>query len=124
MIARIALVVDVPNWAFHRIAKSIQLYSPEDMVFDIYFADQSDPFSLHKFLDSRYDLIHYYWRLIPLQIQKGKAKITTAIYDHQYLDDQKLNKQILKVVDGIYASSEILKKSYEAKYPLIRTKFL
>jgi glycosyltransferase involved in cell wall biosynthesis len=116
MAARIALVADVPNWAFHRIAKAVELYSPEDLLFDIYFAHQTDLRSLHKYLDSRYDLIHYYWRLIPLHIQKGKAKVTTAISDHQYLDDQNLNNQIFKIVDGIYASSVMLKEAYDSKY--------
>jgi glycosyltransferase involved in cell wall biosynthesis len=116
MAARIALVVDVPNWAFHRIAKAVQLYSPEDLSFDIYFAYQIDPRSLHKYLDSRYDLIHYYWRLIPLHVQKGKAKVTTAIYDHQFLDDHSLNNQIFKIIDGVYASSVILKEAYDSKY--------
>jgi glycosyltransferase involved in cell wall biosynthesis len=117
LVARIALVADVPNWAFHRIAKAIQFYSPEDLIFDIYFAHQTNLSTLHKYLDSRYDLIHYYWRLIPLHVRKGDAKITTAIYDHQYLDDHKLNSQIFKVIDGVYASSAILKKQYDERYP-------
>lgn len=116
MAARIALVVDVPNWAFHRIAKAVQLYSPEDLLVDIYFAYQTDLRSLHEYLDSRYDLIHYYWRLIPLHVKKGNAKVTTAIYDHQYLDDHSLNNQIFKIVDGVYASSVILKEAYDSKY--------
>lgn len=119
MVAKIALVADVPNWAFHRIAKAIQFYSPKDLIFDIYFAQKTDFNTLHNYLDSRYDLVHYYWRLIPLQVQKRTAKITTAIYDHQYVHDTDLNNQIFKVIDGIYASSAILKGEYDAKYPAL-----
>lgn len=118
---KVALVADIPNWAFHRIAKNIKMSLSNQFSADIFFAKDENLRQLHEYLDSKYDLVHYFWRLIPIQInakKTSKTKITTSIYDHTDLDNRSLHLALRNSVHGITCSSDMILQVYESSTQL------
>ena len=110
---RIALVVDVPDWAFHRIAKKIREYAPTGFEFSIFFIDYRNIKNFLKFEASNYDLVHFFWRTHVLSTPKDRNyKVSTSIYDHLYLDNLELTRKMLQRADYTYCSSNKLRDAY------------
>jgi glycosyltransferase involved in cell wall biosynthesis len=117
MAASIALIVDKPDWAFHRIAKMMRAHSNARFKFSIYF---SELMNTRNFLNNEaheFDLVHVFWRPNTILAPSERPyKLTTAIYDHLYIDNRDLNRKILQVTDAIYCSSEKISDIYRNEY--------
>ena len=143
---KIALVVDADDWAYANIARNISKRLKNYYDFEIipsqYFSDQLGKVLL---LTKDADLIHFFWRGKLLGFDywdfkhyvktlgfkekeflerywEGKT-VTTAVYDHLYLDDSTINNtiNIVSRCKDYYVSSNRLKKIYNGldlpKYP-------
>jgi hypothetical protein len=109
----VALIVDKPDWAFHRIAKKIKHFAPRDFTFSIYFTELMNVRNFFKLEANNYDLVHFFWRPHVLSAPKLRSyKLTTAVYDHLYIDNLELTRSILAVADNVYCSSPKLQSSY------------
>lgn len=143
---KIALVVDADDWAYANIAKNVIKNIGEFYDFKIfpslYFNDELGKVLL---LTEDFDLIHFFWRgkLLGtdyndfknyvaslgynynefLEKYFNKKIITTAVYDHLFLEEKTMinTKRIVEKCDSYYVSSNRLKKIYDAlelkKYP-------
>ncbi len=110
---RICLVCDVPNWAFDIIAQKIALELKGFFDIDIKYYDvRKESETFFEFLENLkdYDMIHFFWRKILLQIEsetfKNKVlekygnyeeyikniqpKISTGVYDFLFLKDDEI----------------------------------
>ena len=133
---KICLVCDVPNWAFDIIAKKIAFELKNDFEIDIkYFDVRESAENFFEFLEDvkDYDMIHFFWRKILLQMEsetfKNKAiqkygnyesytqniskKISTGVYDFLFLKDEEI--ETFKNVFNKYSKSYyvISKKLFE-----------
>lgn len=135
---KIAMFVDADNWAFANIAKNVsknlEKYYDFKIIPTLYFYADLVP-SLLTAQDC--DLFHFFWRgelLAPEQeyfeksavvlmaskkefIKKyfGHKIITTAVYDHLYIDTKdeiKMTNRILNACDEYYVSSKKLLDIY------------
>jgi glycosyltransferase involved in cell wall biosynthesis len=81
---KIALVVDKPGWAFHRIAKEIKKYSYKSLEYQIYAIDKPKSWQrVYDVLSNENDLVHFFWRPATKHLVRNhKSKITTSVYDH------------------------------------------
>lgn len=66
---RVAMVADVPGWAFDNIAKNICSVLRERVAADIIYSGEMSDNSLFRtlFIDSAYDHVHFLWREVYLQ---------------------------------------------------------
>ncbi len=126
---KIALIVDSDNWAFANIAKNVKQHLSKYYDFDIIPVSYLD-YNLVKLLIlvKEYDLIHFFWRghindmrnnffswyIENMGTTKEKFeqeylnynKITTAVYDHLYINkDKEISKYIFGKVKNYYVSS-------------------
>ena len=128
---KIALVVDIENWAFHIAANIIKNSLSNKYQIDI-FCCKSEEFNndLFKVLEKvgEYDLIHFFWRVILLDFEKEEFieratekygdynkyvenmvnKISTGVYDHLFEDDIEFNKKFTKYCKNYVVSSKKL----------------
>lgn len=143
---KIALVVDADDWAYANIARNILKRLKKFYDFEIipsqYFNDQLGKVLL---LTKDFDLIHFFWRGKLLGFDYWDYKhyvktlgfkekeflekywndkvITTAVYDHLYLDEETIDNtiNIVSRCQNYYVSSNRLKKIYDSlelpKYP-------
>ena len=139
---KIALVVDADNWAFANIAKNVSKNLVDKYDFKIIPIVNLDNNLAKVYIAAEdCDLIHFFWRgniigefdnsfkwyveRLGFTLEEFKKKymnktITTAVYDHLFLDDElHITEQIFSNCDKYYVSSNILKKIYkklELKY--------
>lgn len=143
---KIALVVDADDWAYANIAKNVVKniggYYDFKIIPSQYFNDELAKVLL---MTSDFDLIHFFWRgkllgfdfydfnqyveSLGYTAEDFKKEyfdnklITTAVYDHLYINDEDLpkTKEIVKRCDNYYVSSNRLKRIYDSleleKYP-------
>lgn len=132
---RVALIADVPNWAYARIAEQLlrhlpghikcQLYYHHD--YDVWNKDATQTFSdlLAQLQDQRTDIVHFFWRdaigrfydvcgksLIPTF---DSMAITSAVYDHLWLEpkDAPEHYELFNIlIAGYVVSSRILHDAY------------
>lgn len=131
---KIALIVDADNWAFANIAKNISENLKEDYDFKIiptsYF---NESLATTLMVASDCDLIHFFWRgklaimeyfeftdyvqSLGCSVEQFKKDyfdgriITTAVYDHLFLDskeDLKITNTIVSNAKRYYVSSQRL----------------
>ncbi|HEY8896353.1 MAG TPA: glycosyltransferase family 4 protein, partial [Niastella sp.] len=139
---RIALIVDIQDWAFHNIARNIETHLGDKYNFTIYF--QAD-FMGEKWLDifavlykEKFDMVMCFWRPIYKQLFSNenkdylfyKCKITpeefeqflnetillTGVYDHLFLKPAEIKSHLdifSNDVDGYFVSSYKLKDIYD-----------
>ena len=111
---KICMVCDIPNWAFDIIAMKIAYDLRADFKIDIrYFDVRESAENFFEFLEEvkEYDMIHFFWRKILLQIEsetfKNKViakyenyelyiknistKISTGVYDFLFLKDEEID---------------------------------
>ena len=122
MTIRVALVSDVPGWAFHNIGKQIEKLSDNQIYFRNFVLQGNSTEKMAAGLAREYDYIHFFWRLAALEANLDSRRITTAIYDHQFENDNKLNNKIFRSVSGIYTSSSRLFEHYSSiagRYPKV-----
>ena len=128
---RIALIVDVRNWALDNIAKNIVKYLGYKYEFRIiYMSDIDDQNIVHIFHGCKnFDIVHFLWRgfinFIDGEFTKQylsyygsgaedfyntvirDLKITCSVYDYRFLDDEiNVTKNIFKYVDFYTVSSK------------------
>lgn len=142
---RIALIVDQENWAFDIEAKLLKNNLKDYFEIDV-FASNKEEFNddLFKILEvvKDYDLIHFFWRKLLIQIaseefinkviEKGydykeyikslSNKISTGIYDHLFLEPEEISlyKPIFtQYCKNYYTCSKRLEKIYSniLEYP-------
>ena len=132
---KIALVVDADNWAFANIAKNISKNLSDQYDFKIIPIVSLDNNLAKVYIAADdCDLIHFFWRgniigefdsgfkwyveHLGFTLSEFKQKymnkiITTAVYDHLFLDDEiNITEQIFSNCNKYYVSSNILKKIY------------
>lgn len=143
---KIALVVDADDWAYANIAKNVSKNIGEFYDFKIFPSQYfNDELAKVLIMTEEFDLIHFFWRgkllgfdyyefdsyVTSLGYTKEEFKkkffdkkiITTAVYDHLYLDEDKMDftKKIVATCDKYYVSSNRLKNIYDKleleKYP-------
>ncbi len=135
---KIALIVDVDNWAYANIAKNVKMnlnkYFDIDIIPTSYVEDCLPKVLIYT---KNYDLVHIFWRGKLYDVDKysnvellnnyGKSFkefkkeymdnkiITTAVYDHLFLDteeDLSITKEIITRCDSYYVSSQRLFNIY------------
>ncbi|MDD2628286.1 MAG: glycosyltransferase, partial [Clostridia bacterium] len=133
---KIALIVDVKNWAFDNIAKNIVKNLSDKFDFKIvYMSELADNIVHAMYACMDCDLVHFFWRghinFINGEFAKyylgyygqgyekfkeeiiDKLYITTSVYDHKYLDDEfTLTKNIMDFVKNYTVSSKKLLDIY------------
>lgn len=136
---KIALIVDTDNWAFANIAKNVKenlsMYYNFTII-PIAYLDSNIVKTL--FLTKDCDLIHFFWRGLVTTINSKNSKkyieeiggnvkdfnkkfldgkiITSSVYDHLYLDDEKgieKTKKIFSRCKYYYVSSNKLMDIYK-----------
>ena len=140
---RIALIVDMKNWAFDIEAKILQQNLEKYYKIDIFISyDYKD--NLFAILEDTkdYDMIHFFWRKLLLQLdseefktscreksysyeeylEKISKKISTGIYDHLFLEDESILQYqniFTKYCKSYYTCSKKLQRIYEkiSSYP-------
>ncbi len=119
---KIALVVDTDNWAFANIAKQIIAGLP--LKYDFQYLVMEEIKDIPKLfqLVKKAGLIHFFWRghlslfdnLDFEQDVLDKYHISTAVYDHLYLEkDFPQSKEIFKHVNNYYVCSNKLNEAYK-----------
>jgi len=136
--AKIALVADVPNWAFFNIADQIRLHLTDNYEFSIYYSyehyDNRAEF-VKKVFSINFDIVHFFDRFflnnLILSIASApdfvrenfiQARITCSVYDHLLIGpaDLQTYKNVFNyIVDGYTVSSEKLFNFYSElpEYP-------
>jgi glycosyltransferase involved in cell wall biosynthesis len=143
-IPRIALIADVPNWAFHNISKQIVKHLSGKYDFQIFFYGDYPEIENLMFEVKDFDLIHFFWRdalfsFLSDHVRhsfnvKGldyfdfitntvaTANATTSIYDHLLLSESQIEERIIlfnALTIGYTTCSERLNNLYSSfkKYP-------
>lgn len=132
---KIALVVDTDNWAFANIAKNVSKNLSKIYDFKIIPIVNLDNNLVKVYIAAEdCDLIHFFWRgniigkfednfkwyvgylgftLSAFKERYMNKPITTAVYDHLFLDDDlEITKKIFSICDKYYTSSNILNNIY------------
>lgn len=132
---RIALIVDKEDWAFANIAQNIKKRLSNYFEFEIIPMTYLDGNFIQLFLLVKdYDLIHFFWRGHLLDIKNNffdwytyevgssreefekefinYKKITTAVYDHLFLDEKEKTEDIFNRVKNYSVSSNKLFEIY------------
>ena len=138
---KIALIIDVKDWCFWNISKQIEKYLSDYYEFEIISLDELDNNIIKLlFYTKKFDLIHFFWRghlsLIDSYTSyinscgldsKGFKElyvkdqyITTAVYDHLYLDNLNFTNNILECCRNYTVSSKILKDIYDNTEEIIK----
>ena len=136
---KMAIIIDIPNWAFHNIANLMKQELQDIVDIDI-FAIHVEPYNDNLFMlleeVKNYDYIHFLWRKNLLSFNSDEfkqnlkdnnidyneyveffsKKITTAVCDHLFLAPEEI-KQYKDVFNKFsrkyYTISEKLYKIYE-----------
>lgn len=108
---KICLVCDVPNWAFDIIAKKIAFELKDDFEIDIkYFDVRESAENFFEFLEDikEYDMIHFFWRKILLQMESEifKNKVTQKYGDYEYYVENISHKISTGVYDFLFLKNE------------------
>lgn len=136
---KLALVVDVENWAFANIANNFKRELSEDFDIDIIAMSRINNNAAVMWLVLKeYDVIHFFCRgltisyteeyIKPLIQEMGgnieqlynnfvKGKVlTTCVYDHLFLQgaDIAFTEKLFKKIDNYYVSSNKLKQIYDS----------
>lgn len=136
---RIALIADVPNWAFHNIAKQIVKHLSDSYDFQIFFHGHYPEIEVLIDEVKDFDLVHFFWRdalfsLLSSHVRhsfdvKGldyfdfvtntvaTANFTTSIYDHLLLSENEIQDRIIlfnALTIGYTTCSERLNKLYSS----------
>lgn len=140
---RIALIVDVQDWAYGNIARQLMRRLGAHFEFRFLPMDVVDHLARALILAEDCDVLHFFWRetLGILQTDYVSAylgwggvdyapwryrfvlqkAISTAVYDHLFLDDEARKKRLpmFQQVDAYYVSSNKLKAIYDGipEYP-------
>lgn len=126
---KIALVVDVRNWAFHNIATQIKTYLSERYEFDIYYFSEYKSLDrlCHEIFSGKYILVHFFWRawlsdLYYYILDRNRellkhllqTLLTFSVYDHTYLDAGNIRRfaVIFELASGFTVSSDRLQQIY------------
>lgn len=131
---KIALIVDVKNWCFWNISCRIKEHLGKYYKIDIIPLEELNNNIIKALLFTKeYDLTHIFWRghLSLIESQKDYIEtcglsyegfldlyiknhnITTAVYDHLYLDDLNFTNSVLTKCKSYYVSSKKLKGIYD-----------
>lgn len=134
---RIALIVDVQDWAYGNIARQLMRRLGNHFEFRFIPMDVVDNLARALTLAEDCDVLHFFWRetLGILQTDYVSAylgwggveyapwldrfvlqkAISTAVYDHLFLDDEARRKRLplFRQVDAYYVSSNKLKAIYD-----------
>ncbi|MBZ9686387.1 glycosyltransferase [Clostridium estertheticum] len=115
---KIALIIDIHDWAFANIAKQLEKYLSEYFEFKIIAMADIHHLNMLIELTKDCELIHFFWRpqvmIFDERYVKNNLNISTAVYDHLFLDVDSLsiNKKIFKISPNYYVSSEKLYNIY------------
>lgn len=132
---KIALVVDVENWCFWNIATIVKEKLKKDYDFEIISLELLNNNIIRAlFYFKKFDLIHFFWRghlsFIKdmewyikqcgmdydtfYELYVKNQNITTAVYDHLYLDGTDFTNRILDCCKNYTVSSRKLMQIYES----------
>lgn len=132
---KIALVVDVENWCFWNIANIVKEGLKKDYDFEIISLELLNNNIVQAlFYLKKFDLIHFFWRghlsFIKdmewyikqcgmdydtfYELYVKNQNITTAVYDHLYLDNVDFTNHILDCCKNYTVSSRKLMQIYES----------
>lgn len=129
---KIALIVDTHDWAFENIAKQLEKYLSEYFKFKIIAMVDIENLDMLIELTKNFELIHFFWRASVMLFDERNVKvyaenrninyqnflynlnISTAVYDHLFLDVNSINinKKIYKISPNYYVSSKKLYNIY------------
>lgn len=134
---KLALIVDVENWAYANIAKNFKKQLENNFEISIIPMSKINENSATMWLILKdYEIVHFFCRGLSISYEeeyfknqllelggdlnsftkeyiKGKV-ITTCVYDHLFLEkDIEFTKKLFSKVKNYYVSSNILKKIYD-----------
>ena len=145
---KIALVVDADNWAFANIARNVSKNLSNKYDFKIIPLSYLDNNLAKVYICAEdCDMVHLFWRkniidpesmgfkwyveeFLGLSMNKFKKQfmnkpITTAVYDHLFVDDEfESTKRIFSLCKNYYVSSNILKDIYDNLSIKYKTKYV
>jgi len=113
MVIRVALVADIPGWAYHNTGKQIERLSNSEIEFRNFTVKGNSIKKLGTALAREFDLVHFFWRLACLEANLNPKNVTTAYYDHLFENDKSLNGAVFANVSGVYTTTRKLHKIYE-----------
>lgn len=134
---RLALIVDVENWAFANIARNFKKELEDDFDITIIAMSKINGNSATMWLILKeYEIVHFFCRGLSISYEeeyfknqlmelggdidefikeyiRGKV-ITTCVYDHLFLDEEfAFTQKVFSKVKNYYVSSSILKNIYD-----------
>ena len=136
---KVALVVDIQDWAFHNIAKQIVANLSDKYNFTIFIATKYENVAVLLLEAKKFHLIHFFWRDYIFNIiceynrlyfqEKGwnykeflvevlpKLNITSSVFDHLFLSEKQIIERELLfnvLLNGYTVSSQKLADIYDA----------
>lgn len=84
---RILLLIDIPNWAFHSIARAVVRHLGDRFAFTILIKDQYPHIE-----ENWFDIVHVFYEFEEYhrQFLHGKAKVIRSVYSHYWEAERKL----------------------------------
>lgn len=84
---RILLLIDIPGWAFHTIAKEIERHLSDRFIFTIFIKNDFPTID-----ESKFDIIHVFYEFEEYhkQFLTGKTKVIRSVYSHYWEIDHHL----------------------------------
>jgi glycosyltransferase involved in cell wall biosynthesis len=111
----VALVYDVPGWAFHRMSLELARNAPRDWNFSTYATPKKHMLEeFHQFLSTKNQLIHYFSKYTPLF--KNGVVSSTSVHSHPNPAERKFVNDSLHEREFFVISRE-LRDLYSAKFP-------
>ncbi|MEZ5937926.1 MAG: glycosyltransferase [Hyphomonadaceae bacterium] len=139
---KLLMVIDQTGWAFSNISDQVTRHLSDRYDIQTTAAYELDSFGQIFLLGRDADLVHFFWRPHLLAMFDGyldgyartigmnntndlrwhmlQKKLTTAVYDHLFLDPDSVRRYgpiLENLIDGYYTSSAKLDQIYRRTYP-------
>jgi len=115
MKTNVALVYDIPGWAFHRMSLQLARNAPSDWNFSTYPTPEKRMMkAFHEFLSKENQLVHYFSKYTPL-FRNGVVS-TTSVHSHPNPGERKFVSESLQEREFFVISRE-LHALYSSKFP-------
>lgn len=111
----VALVYDVPGWAFHRMSLQLARNAPKDWNISTYATPERRMMKeFHEYLSTKNQLVHYFSKHTPL-FRKGVVS-TTSVHSHPNSGERRFVNESLQEREFFVISRE-LHDLYSSRFP-------
>lgn len=112
---KVALVYDVPGWAFHRMSLQLARNAPSDWSFSTYATPEKGMMkAFHEYLSRENQLVHYFSKYTP--VFRNGVVSTTSVHSHPNPGERKFVNESLKKREFFVISRE-LHDLYSSRFP-------